>query len=64
MMDIQNEPSQQLPESQQGATSLCAPHDLNEGGPCPQCRDGLLFYNGLLSLVCGQCSFELIGAYT
>lgn len=30
---------------------------LRKGGVCPQCREGILDYNGLLQLECPACGF-------
>jgi hypothetical protein len=34
------------------------------GSPCPQCRRGVLDYDGLLNLSCDECGYSLAGCFS
>jgi hypothetical protein len=34
------------------------------GNPCPQCKQDVLDYDGLLNLSCNRCGYSLAGCFT
>jgi hypothetical protein len=34
------------------------------GSPCPQCKHGMLDYDGMLNLTCNRCGYSLSGCFT
>lgn len=38
--------------------------DIRCGGICPNCKEGILDYDGLLNLVCSKCNYTIGGCFT
>jgi hypothetical protein len=60
----------QLSHKEPGWVDPVIPEDESEathpgpGNPCPQCKQDVLDYDGLLNLSCNRCGYSLAGCFT